>query len=92
MSIKKVHFAFKWPIFDTVEKPTSSDLAATSVYYWWYEYLKENDDYMECCQNNGAGLLSGLYKDFGNVYKLNAHDWWKNATGAVNYLVSLVLK
>ena len=47
-----------------------------SVYYWWYEYLKRNEDYQRCCQNGGKGKLAKLYKDFGDVHSLSFYDWF----------------
>ena len=47
-----------------------------SVYYWWYEYLKRNEDYRRCCELGGTGELAALYKDFGDVCKMPFHQWW----------------
>ena len=47
-----------------------------SVYYWWYEYLKRNEDYRRCCESGGTGELAALYKDFGDVCNVPFHQWW----------------
>lgn len=49
---------------------------ADSVYYWWYEYLKRNKHYQDCCESGGKGKLARLYKDFGDVYASNFEEWW----------------
>ena len=49
-----------------------------SVYYWWYEYLKRNEDYRRCCESGGKGKLKALYKDFGDVFNVPFHQWWFN--------------
>ena len=46
-----------------------------SVYYWWYEYLKRNEDYRRCCESGGKGKLKALYKDFGDVCNVPFHQW-----------------
>lgn len=51
-------------------KPTQS------VYYWWYEYLKRNEDYRRCCEAGGTGELAALYEDFGDVCNIPFHQWW----------------
>jgi hypothetical protein len=48
-----------------------------SPYYWWWEYLRRNKDYLECCQNKGKGKLSELYKDFGDIRGESFREWWR---------------
>lgn len=48
-----------------------------SVYYWWYEYLKRNDQYRRCCKSGGKGRLANLYKDFGDVLATSFSHWWQ---------------
>ena len=50
-----------------------------SVYYWWYEYLKRNEDYKRCCESGGNGELAALYQDFGDIFTEQFHDWWNAA-------------
>lgn len=58
----------------------------TSVYYYWWEFLRRSEAYKKCCKNGGKGKLSKLYADFGDVfverdgkYGTEFHtfwDWW----------------
>lgn len=48
-----------------------------SVYYYWWAFLRENADYIACCNANGAGPLADLYKDFGDVRPDNFMGWWR---------------
>jgi hypothetical protein len=48
-----------------------------SPYYWWWEYLRRNKDYLECCEKDGNGKLSDLYKDFGDVRGESFREWWR---------------
>ena len=34
-----------------------------SVYYWWFECLKRNNDYKRCCKVGGTAKLDRLYRD-----------------------------
>lgn len=47
-----------------------------SVYYWWYEFLKRNEDYKRCCERRGRGKLAALYRDFGDVHSLSFYEWF----------------
>ncbi len=51
--------------------------AEQTVYYWWYEFLKRNEDYRRCCERGGKGQLAKLYADFGNVHTLSFSHWWQ---------------
>lgn len=48
-----------------------------SVYYYWWAYLRENADYIRCCEMGGRGKMSALFKDFGDVRKGNFVLWWR---------------
>lgn len=57
-----------------------------SPYYWWWRALTLNDDYIECCNNNGEGSMSDLYKDFGDVRfegmpHIAFEKWWHTFVG-----------
>ena len=39
----------------------------TSVYYYWWAFLRRSDEYKRCCESGGKGKISKLYADFGNV-------------------------
>jgi len=47
-----------------------------SVYYYWWEYLRRNEQYRETCQAGGEGQHALLYRWFGNVHEGDFHDWW----------------
>jgi hypothetical protein len=46
------------------------------VYYWWWEYLRRNEDYGQTVASNGDGPLSSLYRDFGDVINTDFKTWW----------------
>lgn len=48
----------------------------SSVYYWWWQYLLRNQSYKQCCESLGDGELSGLYRDFGDVFATDFRTWW----------------
>lgn len=47
-----------------------------SPYYYWWAFLRLNDDYRECCDNGGKGKLAKLYDDFGDVREDDFMSWW----------------
>ncbi|NDH69541.1 MAG: hypothetical protein EBY22_16930 [Gammaproteobacteria bacterium] len=49
-----------------------------SVYYYWWAFLRENEEYITCCTNGGTGKFSNLYSDFGDVRDEDFFGWWKN--------------
>lgn len=49
-----------------------------SVYYFWWKYLRENDDYIKCCNSSGRGPLAKLYRDFGDVRDDDFWAWWRS--------------
>lgn len=63
-------FLYKAPFVRAGVAPTQS------VYYWWYEFLKRNEDYRRCCESGGKGRLAKLYKDFGDIHKGSFKRWW----------------
>lgn len=72
----KRHFPYKHPTFGTKHNPKTSSHLKVSVYYWWFEYLKRNDDYRKTCLNSGKGKCSKLYEHFGDVHAMNFKEWW----------------
>ena len=54
----------------------------TSVYYFWWAYLRRSKAYERTCANKGKGKLSKLYADFGNVFTDDVDEasafktWW----------------
>jgi hypothetical protein len=47
-----------------------------SVYFYWWAFLRENETYISCCDEGGAGVMSRLYADFGDVRGESFMDWW----------------
>lgn len=47
-----------------------------SPYYWWWQYLRNNADYLETCARGGIGELAELYADFGDVRDPDFRRWW----------------
>jgi hypothetical protein len=60
--------------FDEVNPPKT---VTDSPYYWWFMFLRLNKDYESTCKARGKGACAELYKDFGDIYKTNFKDWWK---------------
>lgn len=67
--------------------PAELNRFTASVYYYWWEFLRLNDDYMACCEQRGDvddQHLSRLYDDFGDVRDMepgqsadvNFKLWW----------------
>jgi hypothetical protein len=71
-------FKYPYPLFGRGAKnrlPLSQ--TQRSPYYWWWEYLRRNDAYRQCCLNGGTGKLGKLYADFGDVHELEFRLWWQ---------------
>lgn len=47
-----------------------------SMYYFWWALLRENEDYIACCESGGEGPMANLYRDFGDLRPDNFMDWW----------------
>ncbi len=73
----KVRFLADAPNFGTKNKPAKLSLQTRSPYYWWWVYLRRNEDYLKCCENEGKGKYAKLYKDFGDVREDDFKKWWK---------------
>src|SRR5437016_4192399 len=43
----------------------------------WFEFLRLNESYRECCTNGGSGEHAGLYREFGDIHNV-AFDRWYN--------------
>ena len=39
--------------------------------------MRRNQDYLDCCVNQGKGRLANLYKDFGDVRDKEFRVWWQ---------------
>lgn len=73
----KVRFLADAPNFGTKNKPAKPSLQTRSPYYWWWVYLRRNEDYLKCCKSGGKGKYAKLYKDFGDVREDDFKKWWK---------------
>lgn len=50
-----------------------------SVYYWWWEYLKSNEQYETyCLEHRGKPKkkLIKLFKDFDDIHSMSFSEWW----------------
>ena len=70
-------FLAPYPTFGTAKNRKSEAFQKRSPYYWWWAYLKRNQDYLDCCANGGTGRLADLYKDFGDVRDKEFRVWWQ---------------
>lgn len=73
----KQHFAFQHPTFGTDKRPLTPSHWQRSVYYWWFEYLRRNEDYRQTCENKGNGPCHRVYEDFGDIFAVNFKTWWR---------------
>ena len=55
-----------------------------SVYYLWWKFLQLSQKYKECCENEGKGELSEMYKDFGDIYATDFKTWWQTGNRGIN--------
>ena len=74
--MKSRHFPFAHPTFGTQSNPKSSSHWKKSVYYWWFEYLRRNEQYKLTCENNGSGDCEELFKLFWDVTSTDFKKWW----------------
>jgi hypothetical protein len=69
-------FKEPYPSLGLGKKPPSLKDLEKSPYYWWWAYLKRNQQYLDCCENAGEGKLANLYNDFGDVRSDDFKAWW----------------
>jgi hypothetical protein len=72
----KVHFAAPYPVFGRANARLNVSHQQRSPYYWWWQCLRRNADYLKCCEQGGKGKLAKLYRDFGDVRSDDFHRWW----------------
>jgi hypothetical protein len=79
----KFYFQYANPVETTEElsqqrRPTVTGAHPweCSVYYYWWQFLRLNDDYIETCAGAGQGPCSELYLDFGDIRDANFMHWW----------------
>ena len=78
------HFPYKHPTFGTKHRPKPEGAWKQSVYYWWWQYLKRNVDYIRTCERGGKGKCSKLYADFGDVSGDDFKAWWSEGSRSVH--------
>lgn len=49
----------------------------SSVFYYWWLFLRENEDYRLTCENGGNGPKAEVFKDFGDIFENDFPTWWK---------------
>jgi hypothetical protein len=55
------------PLFGRAPKSLPLGYQQRSPFYWWWEFLRRNEDYEACCAVGGKGELAHVYGDFGVV-------------------------
>ena len=70
-------FKGKHPTWGRGKKASLTGTQADSHYFYWWEFLRRNEDYRACCAAGGTGELAGLYAKFGDVLNDTFKDWWR---------------
>ena len=79
----KRHFLAPSPRFGRANNRLQLGYQQRSPYFWYWQYLRRNADYIACCKKGGKGKLAALYADFGDIREDNFHKWWtENQRGA----------
>lgn len=73
-------FKGKHPTFGRGKGDAKPSDVENSPYYWWWQFLRRNEQYLECCVNGGSGPLADLYRDFGDVRDDNFKRWWLDSS------------
>lgn len=50
------------------------------MYYWWFQYLRRNQRYLDACQKSGKvkdSKLVALFQDFDDIHSVEFVDWWQ---------------
>ena len=69
-------FKETYPSLGLGKKPPLLKDLEKSPYFWWWAYLRENEQYLDCCNRDGKGKLAALYNDFGDVRSDDFKAWW----------------
>ena len=56
---------------------TGAPRELSSVYSYWWAFLRLNESYIEYCDNGGQGTFAELYADFRDVRGEDFVEWWK---------------
>lgn len=77
MSTKRApkHFQYSHPVF-TRDNKLKGVYYDDSFYYFWWSYLRLNEDYRKVCESGGDG--SEFYNDFGDVFNVDFRTWWRD--------------
>ena len=54
------HMAYKRPLFGRSKAEKEKENYKKSIYYFWWVFLRLNEDYKKCCENGGKGEMSRL--------------------------------
>lgn len=75
----KKTFSAIHPLLGTKKNPSAQHLLERSVYFWWWAYLKRNDEYIKYCSNQNKSKsqkLQKIFEDFGDVRSNDFRKWW----------------
>lgn len=69
-----------YPTFGRTRKPFDElnppKTVTDSPYYWWFMFLRLNENYKKTCTSNGSGKHKEIFRDLGNVHSMNFKQWW----------------
>ncbi len=74
--MKSRHFPYQHPTFGGRTSPKNPSAWQSSVYYWWFEYLRRHSGYARTCKQGGKGKYAKLYQDFGDIHASDFKAWW----------------
>ena len=73
----RVHFVAPAPRFGRTNNRLPIGYQQRSPYYWWWAYLRRNEDYLKTCELGGRGRFEAIYSDFGDVRDDDFRKWWR---------------
>lgn len=60
----------------------SQEEVERSVYYWWWEYLRQNEEYKCHCfkpeHEPNQNQFETVFADFGNIFEDDFQAWWRH--------------
>lgn len=81
----RAKFRGRTPRFGTARARLALAHQTCSPYYWWWQYLRRNADYINCCRRLGQGPLAALYEHFGDIRIVSGQteadafrQWWQH--------------
>ena len=72
---KKNYPTFGRGVYNDLKPPST---VTSSPFYWWFKFLQLNEDYKATELNKGKGVCSEIYKDFGDISKIDFKSWWNS--------------